>query len=131
MRYVYVIAGTVFLVIGLIGIFVPLLPTTPFLLLTAFFYSKGSRRLHRWLLQHRQLGPILVQWNEHGVVGLRAKIVATLFLGLSLGYALIFKSFFWPLKALAASCGIVVAAFLWTRPSRIRPDNSQVTNLTR
>ncbi|MEZ4750241.1 MAG: YbaN family protein [Bdellovibrionota bacterium] len=129
MRYVYVIAGTVFLVVGLAGLFVPLLPTTPFLLLTAYFYSKGSSRMHRWLMQHRYLGPILSKWNEYGVISLRAKILATTLLTLSLGYALIFRSFYWPLKLMAATCGLAVAAFLWTRPSQIRPANSQVSNL--
>ena len=59
MKIFYTVTGTISLVLGIIGIFVPLLPTTPFLLLSAAFYFRGSPRLYRWLIQQKQLGPYI------------------------------------------------------------------------
>lgn len=116
-RPIYIFLGTLFLAVGVAGIFVPLLPTTPFLLLTAFFYSKGSRRLHRKLLEHPRLGPFINDWNRHGVIRPRSKALAVLLLFGSLGYALIFKEFALGLKLAAAAIGLAVLAFILTRPS--------------
>jgi hypothetical protein len=59
---------------GLIGIVVPLLPTTPFLLLAAFAFAKSSQRLHAWLVNHPRLGPTIHDWNERGAIRRPAKI---------------------------------------------------------
>ena len=64
--------GHLFLVLGIIGAFLPVLPTTPFLLLAAFFYSKSSDKIHNWLMNHKYLGPPLKDWHERGVIGLKA-----------------------------------------------------------
>lgn len=55
----YIIIGSTFLTFGIIGIFLPLLPTTPFLLLTAFFYMHGSEKLYKWLIEHKKYGPYI------------------------------------------------------------------------
>jgi len=76
LRYALLACGHVFLVIGVIGIFLPLLPTTPFLLLAAWCYSKGSEAFETWLVSHKYLGPPIVAWRTHRVVRPGAKVLA-------------------------------------------------------
>jgi uncharacterized membrane protein YbaN (DUF454 family) len=109
--------GHLCLAIGLIGIPLPLLPTTPFLLLAAFFYARGSQRFHDWLYQHRRLGPTVRDWNRYGIIRPRAKLAATLLLSASLTYAILAGDFGWELKAIAAAVGVCVLAFVLSRPS--------------
>lgn len=74
MKYLYIALGSVSLALGVVGIFVPLLPTTPFLLLTAALYLKGSPQLYTWLLSQKYLGTYLRNFREHKAIPLRAKI---------------------------------------------------------
>jgi uncharacterized membrane protein YbaN (DUF454 family) len=75
-RYLFLAFGHLFLLVGIIGVFVPILPTTPFLLLTAWCYSHGSETFEHWLLNQKYLGPPVVAWRTHRVVRPRAKILA-------------------------------------------------------
>ena len=118
-RLLLLCCGHLALLVGLIGIFLPLLPTTPFLLLAAFLYSRASPRFHRWLLDHPRLGVTIRDWSRHGVIRLRAKLLGTVVVIASLSIPLVFQGFAWPLKLLAAATGIAVLVFLWTRPSRV------------
>ena len=70
------LAGSVALVLGLIGVVVPGLPTTPFVLLAAACYAKASPRLHAWLLNHRLTGPLLRDWEAHRSLTRRTKTIA-------------------------------------------------------
>jgi len=70
------IAGLVSLAIGVIGIFLPLLPTTPLLLLAAYCFGRGSERLLKWLLEHPRLGPPIREWREHRIISRKAKVMA-------------------------------------------------------
>jgi uncharacterized protein len=72
------IAGSVSLLLGVIGIVLPGLPTTPFILLTAACYARASPRLHQWLLNHRWLGPPLRDWERDRSLTRRTKTVAVL-----------------------------------------------------
>jgi uncharacterized membrane protein YbaN (DUF454 family) len=74
LRIVYIVAGTLSLGLGITGIFIPGLPTTPFLLLAAFFYAKSSERLHKWLINHRVFGPIISDFREGKGMTVRAKL---------------------------------------------------------
>lgn len=76
MKYIYISLGSISLALGIIGIFVPLLPTTPFLLLTAALYFRGSPRLYDWLLSRRRLGPYIRNFREEKAIPLRAKVVS-------------------------------------------------------
>ncbi|MFW5330269.1 YbaN family protein [Hydrogenophaga sp. ZJX-1] len=69
-------AGSLALLLGLVGVVLPGLPTTPFILLAAACYAKASPRLHRWLLNHRLTGPMLRDWETHRSLTRRNKIVA-------------------------------------------------------
>lgn len=80
LKSVYVAIGTISLVIGLVGIIVPLLPTTPFLLLSAGCYAKGSERLYRWFINIRWIGKNIQNYHEGKGISVRGKIVSVLFL---------------------------------------------------
>ena len=85
-----IIVGTVCLVLGVIGIFVPLLPTTPFLLLSAATYLRGSERLYNWLINHKYLGTYIRNYREHKAIPLRAKIFSVTLMWLTISYCIIF-----------------------------------------
>lgn len=86
MKIICIILGTLSLILGIIGIFLPLLPTTPFLLLTAALYFRGSPRLYQWLINQKYLGNYILQFREHKAIPLQAKIVSILLVWLTLGY---------------------------------------------
>lgn len=90
MKLVYIIVGTVSLILGIIGIFVPLLPTTPFLLLTAALYFRGSPRLYEWLLNQKHLGPYIRNFREHKAIPLRAKIISISLMWITMLYCILF-----------------------------------------
>jgi len=69
---------------GIIGAFLPIIPTTPFLILSAYLFSKSSPRFHAWLLNLPFAGPAIREWGEHRVVRPRAKVLCTLMISLSL-----------------------------------------------
>ena len=75
-KWIYLSVGGLSLLLGIVGIFLPLLPATPFLLLSAFCFSQGHPGLHAWLLNHRLLGPPLVDWEKNRVIRPRSKFVA-------------------------------------------------------
>ena len=86
----WVTFGTIFLGLGLIGIVLPLLPTTPFLLLTAWCYYNGSPRLHNWLLNHRWFGEYIRNFQEKKGIPLKGKILAISMIWISIGFSMIF-----------------------------------------
>ena len=114
-RSAYVLVGHASIAVGFVGIFVPLLPTTPFVLLAAVCYSRGSERFHTWLHEHPRFGPMIVSWREHRAIGTQAKIAATLMVVLSVAYSVWRLQPPWMLLALAV--GATVLAFIVSRPS--------------
>ena len=77
-RAVWIVVGLTALALGAIGVFLPLLPTTPFILLAAFAFAKSSERLHTWLLDHNVFGPMITNWREYGAISRPAKTVAAI-----------------------------------------------------
>lgn len=77
-RWLWLLIGHLSLALGVVGIFMPLLPTTPFLLLASFCYSRGSERFEYWLIHHKILGPFVRDWREQRLIPVRAKVVSGL-----------------------------------------------------
>ena len=87
-RYVLIGLGSIFLGLGILGVFLPILPTTPFVLLAGACYARSSERLHQWLLSNRVLGPSIREWDENKSIGLRAKITAILMIVASFSFTI-------------------------------------------
>ena len=82
------------------GAFLPVLPTTPFLLLSAFFFLRGNRKLYDWLLNHPRMGVYITNFVKHKAIPLRVKIVSVATLWLTLLYCAIFVASHWALSSL-------------------------------
>ena len=85
---IYFCLGVVFLGLGTIGVLLPGLPTTPFLLLAAWAFARSSRRLHTWLVTHPWFGPPIRRWQAHRAIPRSAKTVAITSMALSMGAAI-------------------------------------------
>ncbi|MES2942271.1 MAG: YbaN family protein [Pseudomonadota bacterium] len=101
--------------LGVVGIFVPGMPTTVFILLAAWVAARSSPRLHRWLMGHRLFGPMIVNWQNGGTVSRRVKWTATLSMGLS---SLTIAWFVRPLWLMLSVFALMAAVlgWLWLRP---------------
>ena len=86
-KIVFVACGSLSVGLGVLGIFLPLLPTTPFLLLAAFLYAKSSDRLYAWLLNHKVLGRYIRDFREEKAIPLRVKIVSVSLLWITISYS--------------------------------------------
>lgn len=108
--------------LGCLGAVLPVLPTTPFLLLALWAFSRSSTRFHRWLVDHRWLGRYVRDWESQRVIPLRAKVVAIATMALSLAWAVRFSSAPWyALAAMAAVMGYG-AWYILSKPSRRAPE---------
>ncbi|MBQ5752320.1 MAG: YbaN family protein [Bacteroidaceae bacterium] len=95
MKYILAFLGSVALVLGIVGIFLPVLPTTPFLLLAAALYLRSSQRLYEWLMSHKHLGPYIKNFRENKAIPLRVKIVSVTLVWVTLLYCAIFVAKEW------------------------------------
>lgn len=116
MRFVWASLGLLSVGLGLIGIFLPLLPTVPFMLLAAFFFARSSERLHGWILAHPTFGPSIIDWQERGAINPRGKRIATLSIVLVFAASLLL-GLRWQILAIQAVVLSCVLIFLWSRPS--------------
>ena len=89
MKYLLIILGSISLASGVIGIFLPLLPTTPFLLLAAALYVRSSEKLYQWLIHQKYLGNYIRNFREHKAIPLRAKIFSISMVWITLTYCTI------------------------------------------
>jgi len=117
-RHLYIAGGWLSLALGFVGLFLPLLPTTPFVLLAALCFSRGSERLYLWLLAQPTFGPLIQDWQQHGVIRLRVKCVTTLVMVLLLSYPIAYGPIPLWAKGAMVLVGVSVLGFIWSRPSR-------------
>ena len=106
MKTLCIILGSISLALGILGIFLPLLPTTPFLLLTAALYFKGSPRLYNWLLNHRHFGPYIRNFRENKAIPLRAKVISLVLMWGTMLYCIFFLI---PLPWVKILLGVIAA----------------------
>ena len=88
MKIMYIVLGSVSLGLGVAGIFLPLLPTTPFLLLTAALYCKGSPKLYNWLINHKCLGTYIRNFRENKAIPIRVKIISVSLVWITILYCI-------------------------------------------
>ncbi len=119
-RALFFVAGILALGFGIAGIFLPVLPTTPLVLLAAACFARSYRPFHEWLLAHRQFGPMIHEWQAHGSIPYRTKITAIVMMAVTLGVSVVF--FVRPpwLQAALAAFGVALAAWMYRLPSRDR-----------
>lgn len=121
MRYLWMAAGIVALLVGTIGIFLPILPTTPFVLIAAFAFGRGSQKLHNWLSGNSVFGPIIQDWEEHGTIAVRYRRIAYGAMALMIAVSLV-KGLH-PAVLLIQAMGIGWAVmFIRARPTRSADD---------
>ena len=124
MRSLYFLLGWSFFGLGALGTLVPGLPTTPFMLLALWAFSKSSQRFHDWLYAHPLFGPPLQQWRSHGVIPGKAKILAIATMAVSLVYLAFFTDINLWIKISTALVMLYGAAFILTKPSRMPEQQS-------
>lgn len=114
-RLVALILAYFFLALAMVGVFLPGLPTVPFLLLTAWFAARGSDRLHRWLYAHPHLGKLLIDWEQHGAISRTSKVITVLMLITSWVIMYHRLNNVWGLVGIAVLF-VVIAIYLLSRP---------------
>ena len=109
--------GWFFVVLGGIGVVLPVLPTTPFLLISLLAFSATSPRLHTWLYTHPRLGPWLVAWSRYHVIPLKAKILAVSLMTLSWSYVTFFVATSWVPPVVLGVTMAGVFSYILTKPN--------------
>ena len=116
-RLLFLLLGWLALGLGLLGVFLPLLPTTPFVLLAAFAFARSSPGLHGALLAHRVTGPILREWQEHRSMPPGVKPWAFVLMAASFGVSLYWVEAPWH-RLFLVILALILAYFLWRVPVR-------------
>lgn len=123
MKTIYLLAGIISLLLGLIGAFLPILPTVPFILLAAFCFARGYPPLYHWLRDRSIFAESLQDWERERAISRSSKRKALTMIVLSFALALYFAPSVW-LKLLLLIIGISVAIFIATRPEPNAATNS-------
>ena len=126
-KSLYITAGCLAVLLAIIGVVLPLLPTTPFAIVAAFCFSKSSPRFHQMLLNNKYLGPTLRLWEEQGSISIRAKIISTVMMYALVSYPLIFMIENNVTKIVILLSMICVSIYIWTRPNP-KPEGSSATS---
>ncbi len=84
-RWVFIGLAWLCIALGILGIFIPGLPTVDFIILAVFFAARGSEKLHQWFRNHRYIGPLIREWQEHRRIPKKAKYISTLSMSLAAG----------------------------------------------
>lgn len=116
-RWLYFGVGITALLLGILGVFLPILPTTPFILLAAACFARSSERFHDFLLSNRMTGPIIYEWCTHRSIPRRVKRWVYLMMALSFGSSILIVSSYW-LKLMLILLAIILTVFIWRVPVR-------------
>ncbi|MCF2904677.1 YbaN family protein [Octadecabacter sp. CECT 8868] len=115
-RAIWFVVGALALLLGVIGIVLPILPTTPFVILAAFAFAKGSPTIAKFLENHTIFGPIIAEWRAHGAIAKRYKVFAHLMMlaGLLLTVVLKIAPIILAIQVICMACA---SLYILTRPS--------------
>ena len=114
-RLAWLLVGFLSLSLGVIGIALPLLPTTPFILVAAIAFARSSNRLHDWLITHNIFGPLIDNWQRYGAISRRAKIISVTSMGILIAISLALAA---PVSVLVLQLVVlsIAALFILSRP---------------
>jgi len=124
-RYFLIVTGWLSVILGVIGIVMPLLPTTPFILLAGGCFAKSSPRFHHWLVNHSFFGPIINNYQNKQGLPRHVKVRAIVFIWITLSISIYFITFVWA-KICIFILGLVLTTILWRTPE-ISNQNSHIT----
>lgn len=119
-RHLWAALAWISLILGIIGALLPVMPTVPFILLSAFAAARGSDRLRRWLLAHPKFGQAILDWEQHGTVTRRVKWISTLMMTASTVGMFFTAPKLW-IPVVAGSIMAATAVWLWRRPEPRQP----------
>lgn len=111
------INGWVCVVLGVIGAFLPILPTTPFLILAAYLFSKSSPRVHKWLTGLPYFGDAIIDWEKNKVIRPKAKFMSISLIILTFSASIYFANIHYGLKVMLVCIAVICIAFISTRKS--------------
>jgi uncharacterized protein len=117
-RYFYLSLGWISVALGAVGIILPIMPTTPFLLVAVWAFSKSSPEMAAKIRNHPHLGPYVRHWQDHGVIPPQAKVLALMMMGAAGFYLVRYSGA--PAWASYSACGVMaaLAAYIVTRPGQ-------------
>lgn len=115
-RYIYLVLGWLAVAVGAIGVVLPVLPTTPLMILAAFLFTKGSPRARSWLIDHAHFGPHIQNWEGQRAIAPRAKRLAVITMAVVFAISLMLGLKWWVLLIQGACMG-PAAIFILTRPA--------------
>ena len=115
-KYFLICTGWISVVLGVIGIALPLLPTTPFILLAAGCFAKSSPRFHQWLLNHSFFGPLINSYQGDQCIPQHVKIKAIIFIWITLSISIYLLTIPW-LRIVIFLLGVFITIALWRKPS--------------
>ncbi|MBT1451317.1 DUF454 family protein [Glaciecola sp. XM2] len=111
--------GWLFFALAVIGVALPLVPTTPFLLLAAYFFSQSSDRVHQMLMNNAYFGPVISDWHTNHIIRLKTKWIASVLMLIMISYPLIYMINNYWVRGLVISIILAVLGFIWSKPSAI------------
>lgn len=116
-KFLLIGVGWIAVGLGFLGVFLPLLPTTPFLLVAAWAFAHSSPRFRSWLLNHELFGKMIRDWQEQGSIPLRAKMLAVIMIAASMMWLVFWSGLSVWLASAAALCLLCAATFIVSRPT--------------
>ena len=120
-RLAFALLGCLFVALGIAGAFLPLLPTTPFMLLAAACFARASTRFYNWLLNTRAFGPAILEWRLHRSIPYRVKLIAITMMAVTLTISVLWVVQDAWLRASCAALGVLLALWMYRIPSRDAP----------
>ncbi|HIO97219.1 MAG TPA: DUF454 domain-containing protein [Leucothrix sp.] len=108
-----VLLGWFFILLSAVGVLVPILPTTPFLILALAIFANSSPRFHQMLLDNRWFGPILKDWEENKTVTRRIKLRATFLVLISFSFSTFLVRYSWILQIMLITIAVILLVFIW------------------